>query len=77
MGKYMIILHSLEQVQAFIHAAEKIPCHMDIGIGTIVIDAKSFIGILAMGLNRELSLTIHGELSAEMRETLTPFIAAA
>lgn len=75
MEKYTVILHSLERVQEFIHIAEKIPFQMDIGTGAVVIDAKSFQGIVAMGLNKKLSLTIHGKLTAEMRDKLISFIA--
>ena len=74
MEKYTVILHSLEQVQEFIHAIEKIPFHMDIGAGAVVIDAKSSQGIISMGLNKKLPLTVHGELTAEMKKELISFI---
>ena len=47
---------------------------MDFGAGAVVIDAISIHGIISMGLNKKLPLTVHGELTAEMKKELISFI---
>ena len=64
MQNYKITFHSLKQIENFVSWAEKIPYHMDASIGSVSIDAKSLLGMVSMGMEKELQLTIYGELSA-------------
>lgn len=70
MEKYTIVFHSLEQIRDFVQWAEKISCQMDVSIGSITVDGKSLAGIAAIGLGREILLTVHGELSDTERNSV-------
>lgn len=70
MEKYKIVFHSLEQIQEFVKWAEKISCQMDISVDSIIVDGKSLAGIAAIGLEREILLTVHGKLSDTVKITV-------
>ena len=43
---------------------------MGVSIGSITVDGKSLAGIAAIGLGREILLTVHGELSDTERNSV-------
>lgn len=65
--KHSIIFRNLEQINQFVTLAEKYDCDMDLGEGTVVIDAKSLMAIIAVGVNREMKLTVHGDIDEDFR----------
>ena len=63
MEKYAITFHSTKQMKDFVSWAVKIPYNMDAAIGSVTVDAKSFLGLTGLGLEKEFHLVIYGELS--------------
>lgn len=51
-----IMLNDPEEVKEFVKAASKCPADIDLKSGSIYLDAKSFLGVLAMGIQRELNV---------------------
>lgn len=51
-----IILNDPEDVKEFVKAASKCPADIDLKSGSIYLDAKSFLGVLTMGIKKELSV---------------------
>lgn len=68
-----ILFGSIEQINNFVHWAEKVPYDMNLSAGSVVIDAKSIQGIIAFGLDKELTLTIYGELGEDEKNILERF----
>ncbi len=65
--KHSIIFRNIEQINQFVTLAEKYDCDMDLGEGTIVIDAKSLMAIIAVGVNKRMKLTVHGDIDEDFR----------
>ncbi len=60
MNEKRIRLSGTNEVRDFVRVAEKCDFDIDISYNRVVVDAKSFLGILAMDLNQELTVTYVG-----------------
>jgi len=56
MMKFKILLNSPDEVQEFVNLASKCPYDIDLEHGSVYIDAKSFLGVLTMGINRKMEV---------------------
>ncbi len=65
--KHNIIFRNIEQINQFVTLAERYDCDMDLGEGTLIIDAKSLMAIIAVGVNKKMKLTVHGEIDEDFR----------
>jgi len=61
MNEKKIIFTATEEVHELVHAAEKCDFDIDIGYQSIVIDAKSLLGVMGLGLSKELVVKYGGE----------------
>mgnify|MGYP002537316399 CR=1 FL=1 len=59
MNEKQIRLRSREEVQDFVQAASN--CNIDISYDRVIIDAKSFLGVLGLGVSRVLTVTYCGK----------------
>ena len=55
-----IKLQAPEDVKELVAAAEKCDFDIDIIYQRIIVDAKSFLGVLSMGLQKSLTVSCHG-----------------
>ena len=60
MCQKQIKLNAKEDVQEFVKAAGKCDFDIDISYNRVIIDAKSFLGVLSLDLNRELTVKYGG-----------------
>lgn len=60
MSEKKIKLNDTEQVRDFVRHAEKCDFDIDIFYNRVVIDAKSFLGVLSLDLTRELTVQYGG-----------------
>lgn len=60
MKNTLIRLNGIEAVQEFVSAAEKCSFDIDVKYNRIIVDAKSFLGVLGLSSN-PLSVYSHGE----------------
>lgn len=51
-----IIFNTEKDVRAFLSITAKIPYDLDLQYGHCVVDAKSLLGILSLGMGKELEL---------------------
>lgn len=63
MTKKRIRLSDTKEVREFVREAEKCDFDIDISYNRVIVDAKSFLGILAMDLNQVLTVTYVGRNS--------------
>ena len=56
MSQRTIIFSSPEDVLNFVRTVEKYPYDMDLESGRAVVDAKSLLGLMNLGLNKEIEL---------------------
>lgn len=60
MNEKRIRLSGTEEVRELVREAEKCDFDIDISYNRIIVDAKSFLGILAMDLSQTLTVTYCG-----------------
>ncbi len=56
MKKLRIKLESPKDVEEFVNIASKYDYDIDLRSGVVYIDAKSFLGVMTMGLEKELDV---------------------
>ncbi|MBE5930881.1 MAG: HPr family phosphocarrier protein [Lachnospiraceae bacterium] len=71
MKNTLIRLNSPEAVQEFVNAAVKCNFDIDAKHNRVIVDAKSFLGVLGLSVN-PISVYTHGE-DAAFEETLEKF----
>ncbi len=76
MSEISVIFKSLEEVLDFLNKVEKYPFEMDLSCGSIVVDAKSLIGIMYIGFNHIVNLKVYNDECNSLREDIKKFIAA-
>ena len=54
-----VVFHSLEDVQRFVNKAERWPSDVDVSLGSCMVDGKSLLGVLSLGIHKKLHVTIH------------------
>ena len=59
MSQRTIIFSSPEDVLNFVRTVEKYPYDMDLESGRAVVDAKSLLGLMNLGLNKEIELKVY------------------
>lgn len=70
MEEYWVLFNDMKEVEKFVNIVSKLPFNMDIGSGTVVMDAKSIQGVMALGLGKKNKLTVHGSLTDETKKEL-------
>lgn len=78
MRELNITFRSPEEVLDFIKKVEKYPFNMDLSRGSVVVDAKSLLGILNLGLNQVVSLKVYAidEECVALCDEIQPYLAA-
>lgn len=61
MNEKQIRLRSREEVQDFVQVASNCNFDIDISYDRVIIDAKSFLGVLGLGVSRVLTVTYCGK----------------
>ncbi|MGC6176473.1 HPr family phosphocarrier protein [Lacrimispora sp. 38-1] len=74
MKRYQIRLTSIEEATAFVKTANQFDCDMDICRGSIIIDAKSIMGIMTLCSDTDLELIIYNNSHDEVLDSLSAFL---
>lgn len=73
--KFTIMLNSIEDVRSFVDKVEKYDCDVELVSGRFHIDAKSLLGVLAIGIRKKILMLVQDMPSEEIRSDLARFIA--
>lgn len=70
MGEMKLTFKTPEEIYEFVNTVSKYEFDVDVRRGRVVVDAKSLLGIMHLGLNSVLELKMHtgdaGELETEL-----------
>ncbi|MCR4782126.1 MAG: HPr family phosphocarrier protein [Lachnospiraceae bacterium] len=58
---FQVVLNNPNEVKEFVETASKSSREINLESGSVFIDAKSFLGVLTMGINRKMSVRVIGE----------------
>ncbi|MCR4694323.1 MAG: HPr family phosphocarrier protein [Pseudobutyrivibrio sp.] len=73
--KFKIRLENTNDAQEFVRAAEQCGGDVDLHRGVVYIDGKSLLGILAMGLKKEMNVSVSDSASS-FKEAVGKFVVA-
>ena len=76
MSKMIVVFQNLDDIVKFVQKVEKYPYNMDMKRGKYVVDAKSLLGLLNLGVQREIELNVYEEECGALRKDLEEFVAA-
>ena len=54
-----VMFDSVEDVKRFVQQREKQPEDIDVCCGSCMVDGKSILGILSLGIHKKLNVVIH------------------
>jgi phosphotransferase system HPr-like phosphotransfer protein len=74
MSELSIMIPNREAVGEFVALTSKLPYEMDLVQGSKIVDAKSVLGIIYMGLGKVLNLKVRTENLADARVSLKDYI---
>lgn len=75
MNEMMITFKSPDEILEFVNTVSKYEFDMDMKKGRFVVDAKSIIGIMNMGLNSGIRLQMYSDNCDELKKKLLKFTA--
>ena len=58
-----------DEILEFVKTVSKYEFDMDIRKGRVVVDAKSLLGVMHLGLNNEMALQMYSDECEELRST--------
>ncbi len=65
-----IMFHSVEEIEEFVNHANTVANDIDLSSGSRMVDAKSMLGVLAMGVDKYLEMHFHGEMPSDFKKIL-------
>ncbi|MGL6218592.1 MAG: HPr family phosphocarrier protein [Lacrimispora sphenoides] len=74
MKKYPIRLGSIDEVTTFVKTVSQFDCDMDLCKGSVIIDAKSILGLMTICPDADLELIIYNSDHKEILDSLSDFL---
>ena len=70
MSEMLVSFKNPEEILNFVNTVAKYPYDMDMKRGRFVVDAKSILGIMNLGLNNVISLQVYGDHCEELKKEI-------
>ncbi len=74
-SEILVSFKNPEEILKFVSTVEKYPYEMDMKRGRFVVDAKSILGIMNLGLNNVIALQVYNDNCEELKKELSQFAA--
>lgn len=75
MSEMKVTFRNPDEIIEFVNTVSKYEFDMDMKKGRVVVDAKSLLGIMHLGLNNEIELCMYSDDCAELREKISKYTA--
>lgn len=69
-----IILRDQKQVMEFVDIVAQYPYAVEVSLGREIMDAKSVLGMLALGFNRVMNMNIQADNADDLLEAVSQFL---
>jgi phosphotransferase system HPr-like phosphotransfer protein len=74
--KFKIRLENTRDAEEFVKAATMCGGDVDLHSGVVYIDGKSLLGVLAMGLKKEMDVHVSAHAEASFKNAVQKFVVA-
>lgn len=75
MCEMKITFKNPEEILDFVNTVSKYDFDMDLKKGRIVVDAKSLLGIMHLGINNIIELQVYGDDCEELKQEISKYAA--
>lgn len=75
MSQLTVVFNKPDDVLEFVNTVERFPYEMDLKRGRFIVDAKSFLGIMNMGLKTKIELKVYEEHCDDLKKAIRKFAA--
>ena len=75
MSEMKITFKHPEEIREFVNTVSKYDFDMDMRKGRVVVDAKSLLGIMHLGLNSVMELKMHSDDCEELQKKILKYAA--
>ena len=75
MSEMKITFKNPEEILDFVNTVSKYDFDMDLKKGRIVVDAKSLLGIMHLGVNNIIELQVYGDDCEELKQEISKYAA--
>ena len=75
MNCFNVTFKNPEEILSFLNTVEKYDITMDMKRGRLIVDAKSLLGLMNLGLNNVAELRLYGDAN-QLRQEISRYIAA-
>lgn len=76
MNKMKISFGNIDEIANFVNIVRKYPFEMDLSRGRLVVDAKSLLGIINLGIQKEVNLYVHADSCEDLRSEIGNYLTA-
>ncbi|MCI9283825.1 MAG: HPr family phosphocarrier protein [Lachnospiraceae bacterium] len=76
MSRLHVSFRNPGEVADFVTRVERYPYAMDLSRGSVVVDAKSLLGVMILGFNQVMNLNVYAEDCGQLFQDIKPYIAA-
>ncbi|SDZ90138.1 PTS HPr component phosphorylation site [Pseudobutyrivibrio sp. ACV-2] len=74
--KFKIRLENTNDAEEFVKAASQCGGDVDLHSGVVYIDGKSLLGVIAMGIKRDMNVSISEQDNSILKKAVQKFIVA-
>ena len=75
MSEMKITFKNPEEILDFVNTVSKYDFDMDLKKGRIVVDAKTLLGIMHLGINNIIELQVYGDDCEELKQEISKYAA--
>ena len=75
MGEMKLTFKTPNEIVEFVNTVSKYEFDIDVRRGRVVVDAKSLLGIMHLGLNSTLELQVHSDNCEKLQSELAKYAA--
>lgn len=76
MNSFNVTFRNPEEILNFLSIVEKYDIAMDMIRGRLIVDAKSLLGLMNLGLNNVAELRVYGDDCNQLRQEISKYMAA-
>ena len=74
--KFKIRLENTKDAEEFVKAASQCGGDVDLHSGVVYIDGKSLLGVMAMGLKRDMNVSLNNPEDSVLKKSVQKFVVA-
>ncbi len=74
MNVRIVTFKNADEMLEFVNKVERYPFPMDLSHDNVVVDAKSLLGIIALGFEKSVTLTVHADEHGALFEDIEKFL---